>query len=200
MALKEDAGEAAFGSAVLDALHDVGFAVPEESPDEGDDKDGHSQSDPPSCTGLEGLGQQAVTLELESSDYDSGARFIFSCAYDRATSVFYASPKAQVGIDLEGSSQHRATKGAVGALIDVAEAFQAQQITLALACQHANSAGFVRALLYLGFSVAPSKRKSVLSGSALVLEYFFSWVPEEEEDGMSTCSTSYESSEDRHCD
>lgn len=197
MAVK-DAGEAVFGSAVLEALHDVGFAVSKESSDviEGDDEDTHSWSGPPSCKRLEGLCQQALTLELESTDHDSGGRFVFSCAYNRTSGVFYASPKAQVGVDFEGNSLHRATKGAVAMLIDVAEAFRAQKVTLALASEHANCAGFVRELLYLGFSVAPSKRKSLLSCSGLVLEFFFPWALEDDEDGMSDCSTSYGSDVD----
>lgn len=184
---------------MLEALHEVGFTGSEESVDEGDDKDGHGRGSPDS-RGLEHFGQQAVALELESSDQDSGGRFTFSCAYDSASGVFYASPKAQSGVDVDLSSQHRATKGAVTALIDVAEAFQAQKITLGLATQYANCAGFVRALLYLGFSVAPSQRKCVFTGSALVLEFFLSWPAEDEEDGMSDCSTSYDSDLDRHCD
>jgi hypothetical protein len=200
MATKGDTGEGGVGSTVLEALHDVGFSASEESADEGDDEDGHIRGGPPGSAGLEGRSQKAVALELESSDQDSGGRFTFSCAYNGATGVFYASPKAQEGVDFEGSSQHRAMKGAVGALVDVAEAFQAQKITLALASQHANCAGFVRALLYLGFSVAPSQRKCILSGSALVLEFFLSWAPEDEEDGMSDCSTLYESDVDRQCD
>jgi hypothetical protein len=196
----KDPKEAEVGSVVLEALHDVGFSVSEESVDEGDDEDGHRWGDrAPEPKGLEHFGQ-AVALELESSDQDSGGRFTFSCAYDGASGVFYASPKAQLGIDVDQSSQHRATKGAVGALIDVAEAFQAQKITLGLATEHANCAGFVRALLYLGFSVAASSRKCAFTGNALVLEFFLAWPAEDEEDGMSECSTSYDSDLDRHCD
>jgi hypothetical protein len=92
-------------------------------------------------------------------------------------------------------------KGAIMALLDVAEACNSKTITLGLSPEHARCAEFVRSLLFLGFQVVPS-RKSPLVNTALLLEYDInvdSPAASDGEDwcaGASDCSTSAESAED----
>lgn len=150
---------------------------------------------------MAGLVQWGKPLELEASDEDSGRRFGFSCSYDGVDGVFYSYPKVQPsgGLDASGG---RATKGAVAALIDVAEACGARKIALGLGEAHADGAGFVRALLHLGFSVAPCRRKCVFADCALVLEFLIAWPPQDggwDDGGLSDASTSYDE-EDSDCD
>lgn len=172
---------------------DVGFTPSEESPDDAADEDGSRGGPPGSGLAAPKLGPFATFLELESSDKDSCGRVGFSCAYD--ADVFYACPKADMGSSVAGG---RVVKGAVSALIDVAEACEAQKISLGLGAEHANDTGFIRTLLYLGFSVAPCQRKCVFADRALVLEFFISWPPQDESDidGFSDASTKYHEADD----
>lgn len=182
------------GSAVLNALRDVGFALSEESADEADDEDGSRGPPPGSCLAAPRLGPQATLLELESSDQDSCGRIGFLCAYDGADGIFYACPKEHEGGSPDAAGS-RVVKGAVSALIDVAEACEANKIALGLGTEHANCAGFIRALLYLGFSVAPCRRKSVFADCALLLEFAIAWPQRDEvsdDDGLSEASTEYD--------
>lgn len=180
---------------MLQALRDVGFALSEESPNDADDEDG-SRGEPSGVRlAAPRLGAGAQILSLESSDKDSCGRVGFSCVYDSAENAFYACPKADLGSPVAGG---RVVKGAVSALIDIAEACQAHKIALGLGAQHANDTGFIRTLLYLGFSVAPCQRKCVFADSTLVLEFFIVWPPQDESDadGFSDASTQYDEADD----
>lgn len=143
-----------------------------------------------------------VLLELWSLDKDTDTTVVFDCAHNRALGVFYAMPT--IGLEhLRGGESHaqRATKSALSALLDLAEAYQARKITLGLATECAICQEFVCSLLYLGFQVAPS-RKSPLVGCALALDLDLAWPPQcgpgtgtgtdHTNTGTSDCSTSYE--------
>lgn len=183
------------GSAVLESLQNAGFSPSDEPSDDADDEDGNTCPPPGfDLAGghslLSGIGSKGTLLELESFDVDSCSRESFLCAYSGADGIFYAQPKTGPGTDANWS-QHRVTKGAVAAMVDVADSFLACKIAIGLSNEHAACSGFVRALLSLGFSVAPSVKKSVFNCSALVLELVLaSEEYDDEYDSLSDASTS----------
>lgn len=172
------------GPKVLEALQDVGFALSSEPPDDADDEDGcrGTGSEKPGL-GLDvpRLGPCAILLELQSSDEDSCGQIGFSCAFDGADGIFYACPKTSPS-SITDAAGGRVIKCAVSALMDVAEACDAKKLALGLGGEHANCTGFIRALLYLGFSVAPCQQKCVFADSTLVLEFITS-APQDEDPG-----------------
>mmetsp|Transcript_75567 Transcript_75567/g.161951 ORF Transcript_75567/g.161951 Transcript_75567/m.161951 type:complete len:195 (+) Transcript_75567:196-780(+) len=148
--------------------------------------------------------RDAVPIELWSSEKDPNNGVGFACALDVYTCMFYAKLQWMadgVNSAAKVSTAEMAMKGAIMALLDVAEACNSKTITLGLSAEHARCAELVRSLLFLGFQVVPS-RKSPLVNTALLLEYDInvdSPAASDGEDwcaGASDCSTSAESAED----
>jgi len=189
-----------------EALRIAGFVPGGEMPDEGsDDEDGDIRPPPHAilaCGG--GIRNQfgcrdAVPIELWSSkNEDPNSGVGFACALDKYKGMFYAKLLRMAD---EVSHAHLAMKGAITALLDVAEACNSKSITLDLSPEHAKCAEFVRSLLFLGFQVVPS-RKSPSVNTAMLLQYDIdvdspaSSDSERSCDGASDCSTSAESAED----
>lgn len=148
-------------------------------------------------------------MELWSTERDTGNKVGFTCAHDGMSNIFYAMPASSGDASVhssalcqQGTAAQRATKSAITALLDVAEACQARRITIGLSPEHAACSDFVCALLYLGFQVAPS-RKSPMVDCALTVSLDIAWPPQGEpwdhtntNTGTSECSTSAEDNAD----
>lgn len=172
-------------------------------PDEGaDDKDGCLC--PPPFAALAGgggiqttpmqLGSCAVQVQLWSIDEATKSGAGFQCVHDPVRNIFYAKLEIADGANDEDGE---ATKAAITALLDVAEACNSRKITVGLAPEEAGCADLVCSLLYLGFQVVPS-RKSPLVYTALLLDFDMGWpaggvLPSDHTcTGTSECSTSAE--------
>jgi len=167
--------------------------------DEGDDEDG-SLCPPPFA--FAGGGGTRTTLRpgsrwvrLWSIDEDTKGAAGFLCIHDISKNILYAKLQMDDGASDEDGE---ATKGAITALLDVAEACNSRKISLGLAPEQAGDAELICSLLYLGFQVAPS-RKSPLMGTALLLDFDMGWpgggLPYPSDHtctGTSDCSTSAE--------
>lgn len=206
----------------MEAVLSVGFVLLGEmslEDDEGSlDKDliemGLSSANGISGTSPTRNGLEQAPIEIWSVDEESGTRVGFSCTDDQSTNIFYASPALSCedfnkGISsrrsgsrvnasgLLGAAAERSTKGAITALLDLAEACAACKITLGLNTEYAGCSEFVCSLLYLGFQVVPV-RPSPLGEISLLLELDMAWPSQdynaEASDriytGTSDCSTS----------
>lgn len=120
-----------------------------------------------------------MPFKLWSIDESTGSRAGFVGGQDVAKRVCYA--QLVVENDFEESCEYasavppgviaeRAMKGAIAALLDVAEAFRAKKITLGLGAEHAGCAEFVCSLLYVGFQVVPARRCPLSGGAALLMD------------------------------
>lgn len=141
---------------------------------------------------LQSISDRSLKVEITSYDEEARSRAGFSCMHDVMRRVFYGRPMVQTSpchyLDAE-----RSTKGAITALLDVAEAHGARKITLGLGTEHAGRAEFVCALLYLGFQVAPARRSPWID-NALLLDLDMGWDANNPYTGTGTgtsgCSTS----------
>lgn len=159
-----------------EALKAAGFSpCSGETPEEGDDdQDGSIR--PPLRASARGGGDQTLRLRLRpdvvplslwSCDKDTDSASGFLCCLDLSRSIMFAELDSIVG---EGSYQEcGAIKAAITALLDTAEACNAQKILLGLCDEYAGCAELVCELLYLGFQVVPT-RKTPLVNAVLLLE------------------------------
>lgn len=177
----------------------AGFTPSEHSPTENDDDDDGMFDRLSASGGAGGVSIQrfvdrSVFIDLWSYDEEIQCKTGFHCVYNLIKRVFYARPiecpSVRDPIDEECS-----TKGAITALLDVAEGCGARRITLGLGAQHASRAEFVCALLYLSFQVSPS-RKSPFANIALILDLDIGTPYDNQLSGTGTgtsdCSTSAE--------
>lgn len=161
-----------------------------------------------------------ATINICTIDLDTESKVGFTYSLSTHDGIFYASlPQARdsnseltvadagsrnrrtTDVGMQGTALQRSTKGAITALLDVAEACCARKITLGVSVEHASCSAFVCSLLYLGFQVVPS-RKSPLVDSALLLELDIAWPPppaaipsDHTYTGTSDCSTTAEDEE-----
>jgi len=117
----------------------------------------------------------ALPIELNCKDEETGINVAFTGMHNVASGVLYAKPSFRDGtaepdnIAQLAASAERPTKGAITALLDVAEACGTRKITLGLCHELAATPDFVCSLLYLGFRVVPP-RKCPLRHVALLLD------------------------------
>jgi len=123
----------------------------------------------------------------------------FVCVHDVMRSVLYAKLICAPGEEA-GTAANRCTKGAISALLDLAEACTTSKIAIGLSPEHASCADLVCALLYLSFQVVPT-RKCPIVDAALLLEFDigppvpvgnYNLSSEHTCSGTSECSTSAE--------
>lgn len=111
-----------------------------------------------------------MPIELWSFEKDSESSGVgFVCVHDVMNSVLYAKLTCAPGQEA-GTAANRCTKGAISALLDLAEVCTTFKIAIGLSPDHASCADLVCALLYLSFQVVPT-RKCPLVDAALLLEF-----------------------------
>mmetsp|Transcript_19081 Transcript_19081/g.34563 ORF Transcript_19081/g.34563 Transcript_19081/m.34563 type:complete len:168 (+) Transcript_19081:302-805(+) len=124
----------------------------------------------------------ALPVVLKCKDEETRISVTFKGLHHIASGVLYAQPALHDGdcassnfMQLAAAAE-RPTKGAITALLDVAEACGTRKITLGLCEKLAATPDFVCSLLYLGFRVVPP-RKSPLGQCGLLLDLTIQQVP-----------------------
>lgn len=159
-----------------EALRGAGFEPQGAHSTENDDEDGIFCPPPSAVVGGGGVismrvNDRSLKIDVSSLDDESECEVGFNCLYDMVRRVFYARPMVQTST-CDPIDEDRSTKGAMSALLDVAEAYGARRITLGLGTEHACRAEFVCDLLYLSFQVSPA-RKSPWIDTSLLLDLDF---------------------------
>lgn len=159
-------------------------------------------ADDSECLALARLGLRAASVRLWSKDRHTGSSMGFECLIHRCEGVFYATPAVGDTAECDeglprGFGADRAMKGAIVALLDVAESCNTHRITLVLRAEHAGHAEFLCSLLYVGFQVVPARAAPFLD-VALMLDLDIAWPSQSPRSSpsnsdctsTSTCSTS----------
>mmetsp|Transcript_54981 Transcript_54981/g.128560 ORF Transcript_54981/g.128560 Transcript_54981/m.128560 type:complete len:169 (+) Transcript_54981:296-802(+) len=124
----------------------------------------------------------ALPVVLKCKDEETRISVTFKGLHHIASGVLYARPDLHDGDSTSSNfmqlaaAAERPTKGAITALLDVAEACGTRKITLGLCEKLAATPDFVCSLLYLGFRVVPP-RKSPLGQCGLLLDLTIQQVP-----------------------
>jgi len=165
-----------------EALQTAGFRACKSLVDVGDadDEDGNTYCQPSMADFGRGAQLQMSTIsvwpgsaiELWTTDQNSDCEVGFVGTVDWVKRVCYATPAARDGgrqATTPAVRMERSLKGAITALLDVAEACRSRRVTLGLGAGSAANPEIMCSLLFLGFQVVP-RPKAPLENCVVYLD------------------------------